>query len=56
MNKKVTGILCYISILLWVVAYVAGDKEGAKFHLNQGLILNIAGLICGFVPVVGWFV
>jgi len=54
MDKKVTAILGYIGLLLWVIAYVAGDKEGAKFHLNQGLILNIALLVCGFIPVVGW--
>ena len=57
MNKKLTGILCYFSILLWIIAYVAGDKEGAKFHLNQGLVLNLVGLVASAVaaaiPVLG---
>jgi hypothetical protein len=57
MNKKVTGILCYFSLLLWVIAYVVGDKQGAKHHLNQGLILNLASIVAGFVsniiPLVG---
>ena len=45
MNKKVTGILAYFSLVLWIVAYCAGDKEGAKFHLNQALVLTIANII-----------
>ena len=43
MDKKVTSILSYIGIL-WLVAYFAGDKENAKFHLNQGLVLLIVNL------------
>ena len=61
MDKKVTGILSYITIIGWLVAFLAGDKEGAKFHLNQSLILNIASLansyilskILGLIPIVG---
>lgn len=44
MDKKVTGILAYFGIILWLVAFLAGDKEGAKFHLNQALVLNLAML------------
>jgi uncharacterized membrane protein len=40
-----------------VIAYVVGDKQGAKHHLNQGLILNLASIVAGFVskiiPLVG---
>ena len=57
MNKKVTAILCYFSLLLWIVAYVVGDREGAKHHLNQGLVLNllsiIGGVVAKIVPGVG---
>ena len=49
MDKKVTGILSYITIVGWVVAYVAGDKNGAKTHLNQGLILAILGIVNGLI-------
>lgn len=47
MDKKVTSILAYLSIILWLVGFLAGDKEGAKFHLNQGLVLFIASMIIG---------
>ena len=45
MDKKVTGIVAYITIIGWIIAFLAGDKEGAKFHLNQALVLVLAGLI-----------
>ncbi len=56
MDKKVTGILSYITIIGWLVAYIAGDKENAKFHLNQGLVVGIIGLVgivLGFIPLIG---
>ena len=64
MNRKTTGILSYIAIIGWLIAYLAGDKEGEKFHLNQSLVLNIASLInsyilsriLGLIPLVGGIV
>ncbi len=61
MNKKVTGIVSYIAIIGWIIAFVAGDKEGAKFHLNQSLVINVVSLvnsyilswILGYIPFVG---
>ncbi len=47
MDKKVTGIVGYIGWIGWIIAYVAGDQEGAKFHLNQSLVLNVASSIGG---------
>ncbi len=43
MNKKATSIVSYCTIIGWLVAFLAGDKENAKFHLNQGLVLGIFG-------------
>ena len=59
MDKKVTGIVAYIGIIGWLIAYLAGDKEGAKFHLNQALVLNIANVACGIlagIPIVGFVI
>ena len=60
MNKKVTGIVSYIYLIGWIIAFCAGDKENAKFHLNQSLVLWIANIISyilsfvlAFIPVVG---
>lgn len=57
MNKKTTGIVAYITWIGLLVAYLAGDKEGAKFHINQALVITIASLIStvfGMIPVIGW--
>ncbi len=52
MDAKVTGIVGYIGWIGWLIAFLAGDKEGAKFHLNQSLVLNLASLILTFVYVI----
>lgn len=49
MDKKVTGIVSYITIIGWIIAFLAGDKEGAKFHLNQSLVLFIIELVYNFI-------
>jgi len=49
MNKQVTGMLAYLTWIGWLIAFLAGDREGAKFHLNQGLVLAIAALIKGIL-------
>ncbi len=45
MNAKTTSIVSYITIIGWLIAYLAGDKENAKFYLNQSLVVNIALLV-----------
>lgn len=54
MDTKTTGIVAYITWIGLLIAFLAGDKEGAKFHLNQGLVLVIASVICGIIPFLGW--
>lgn len=59
MDKKTTGIISYITIIGWIIAYCAGDKEGAKFHLNQSLVLWISNIILGvlgYVPIIRYVV
>lgn len=61
MDTKTTGIVAYITWVGLLIAFLAGDKEGAKFHINQSLVLVICGIgigvvagIAAFIPVVGW--
>ncbi len=51
MNRKVTSIVAYITIIGWIIAFIAGDRQGAKFHLNQALVLWLLGIIGG---IIGW--
>lgn len=49
MDKKVTGIVAYITLIGWAIAYLIGDREGAKFHMNQALVLALAELVVSIV-------
>lgn len=49
MDKKTTGIVAYITWIGWIVAFFAGDKEGAKFHLNQALVIWLGFIIVNIV-------
>ena len=58
-NKTVvllTAILQCIGlgILFFLPLVACKDSEYGKFYANQGLLLLIASVICGIIPVVGW--
>lgn len=59
MSKKATAVVSYITLIGWLIAYFAGDRQGAKFHLNQSLdyifcsaVVNIVLTLLGYVPVI----
>ena len=59
MDTKTTSWVSYITFVGWIIAYAAGDKEGAKFHLNQSLVIWIGYLCLSLVmiiPILGWLV
>ena len=63
MDTKTTSWVSYLSWIGWLIAYCSGDKEGAKFHLNQSLVLNIfstglvfVSFIFIFIPIIGWII
>ena len=35
MDKKATGIVTYLTFIGLLLALLIGDREGAKFHINQ---------------------
>ena len=53
MDAKTTGIVAYLPWIGLVIALVLGDREGAKFHLNQALVIWLAGLLA-VIPCIGW--
>lgn len=53
MDKRTTGIVAYITWIGLLVAFCAGDKDGAKFHLNQALVIFLFSLL-GVIPCIGW--
>ena len=36
-----------------MLAILAGDKEGAKFHINQALVILLFSLL-SIIPCLGW--
>lgn len=57
MDTKTTSIVAYLTWVGLLIAFLAGDKEGAKFHINQSLVVtlfSIAGGIVAVIPVIGW--
>lgn len=53
MDARTTGIVAYITWIGLVIALVAGDKEGARFHLNQALVIFLFSLLSP-IPCIGW--
>lgn len=53
MDAKTTGIVAYLTWIGFLVALLAGDKEGAKFHINQALVILLFSLL-SFIPLLGW--
>ncbi|MDO5156034.1 MAG: hypothetical protein Q4D51_08710 [Eubacteriales bacterium] len=54
MDTRTTGIVAYITWIGLVIALCVGDKEGAKFHLNQALVIFIFGFVGALIPCIGW--
>lgn len=53
MDAKTTSIVGYLTWVGLLIALLAGDKEGAKFHLNQALVIMLFSLV-GIIPCIGW--
>ena len=53
MKAKTTSIIAYITWIGLIVAFCAGDREGAKFHLNQALVIMLFTLL-SVIPCIGW--
>ncbi len=54
MDAQKTGWIAYCTLVGWFIAFFAGDREGAKFHINQALVIWIAFAVCAIIPVIGW--
>ncbi len=53
MDAKTTGIVAYLTWIGLLIAILAGDKEGAKFHVNQALVILLFSLL-SIIPCIGW--
>ena len=53
MDARTTGIVAYITPVGLIIALLLGDREGAKFHVNQALVIWLASLL-DFIPILGF--
>lgn len=53
MDAKTTGIVAYFTWVGLAIAVLAGDRKGAKFHINQSLVIWLFSLL-RHIPFVGW--
>ena len=49
MDRKITNIVAYLTPVGLIIAFVAGDRAGAKFHLNQALVLALCSICLGVI-------
>lgn len=54
MDKRTTDIVCYLSWVGLAIAFIMGDRENSRFHLNQSLVLNLAATVFSWIPWIGW--
>lgn len=52
MDTKTTSIVAYLTWIGLLLAILAGDKEGAKFHINQALVILLFSLL-SIIPCLG---
>lgn len=53
-DSKVIAALSYLGVLVFIPLLTKKDSAFAQAHAKQGLVMLIAIVILGFVPVVGW--
>ena len=62
LEENIAGLLCYV--LGWVSGVIflilEPENKSVRFHAIQSIIvfgiLNVAGIIFGWIPVVRWFI
>ena len=54
MDTKATSVVAYLSWIGFLIAYLLGDREGSKFHLNQGAVLAIISIATNVISGVSF--
>ncbi len=52
-STTTTAVIAYLTLIGFIIAMIAGDRVGAKFHLNQALVIELFAFLY-FIPLVGW--
>lgn len=56
MDKRTTDIVAYLSWPGLLIAFLLGDRQGSRFHINQSLVIWVGMTLIGvFKKIVGFF-
>lgn len=55
MDSKTTGIVSYFTWIGLLIATLAGDKQGARFHINQSLVIQIGFIVAAVLRYFPFF-
>ena len=53
LDCKATSIIAYITWIGFIIAMCIGDRNGARFYLNQALVFNLFCMLTS-IPLIGW--
>ena len=56
MDKKTTDVVAYLTWVGLIIAFIIGDREKSKFHINQSLVIWLVGTVSGmlaWIPLLG---
>ena len=53
MDARTTGIVAYLTWIGLLIAILLGDRDGARFHINQALVIWLFSFL-GLSPLIGW--
>ena len=59
MDGKTKAIIAHITIIGWIIALVLNSNEKdefTSFYLRQLLGIYLLGIVCTFIPVIGWII
>ena len=59
MDGKTKAIVAHITLIGWIIALVLNSSEKdefASYYIRQLLGLYLVGIICSFIPVIGWII
>lgn len=54
MSKHATDIVAYLSWPGLIIAFLAGNRLESRFHLNQSLVIWLAGTVVGLIARTAW--
>lgn len=52
MKRKTTNIVAYFGVLGFIIAFVFGEREESRFHLNQALVLYLTATVLALVSFI----